>query len=66
MSGLSSGVVMVSAGEVLLRVVCFVLCVLEMISGECVCVARLSDFVWSCGSWIYFDVEECVGCAWGV
>ena len=41
-------------------------CALEMISGVRVCVARLSDFVWSCGSWICFDVEEWVGCAWGV
>jgi hypothetical protein len=38
---------MVSAGPVRARVVCFCLCVLGMISGECFCVWYLWN--WVCG-----------------
>jgi len=58
---------MVAAGAVRARVVCLRLCVLGMMSGACVCVASLSEV--PCrggGSWMVFDVEECVGCTCGV
>jgi hypothetical protein len=34
--------------------------------GACVFVVCLSDFACSGGTWMWFDFEECVGCACGV
>ncbi len=65
-SGLSSGVVMVTAGYVRTLVVCLCLCGFRVIFGACVCVALFSDYAFSWGSWMGFDVWECAGCASGV
>ena len=57
---------MVAAGAVRARGLCLRLCVLGMILGACVCVAILSDCARRGGSWMGFDVEECVVCVCSV
>ena len=49
-SGLSAGVVMVSAGGVRARIVCLRLCVLGMMLGAYVCVACLPELACIGGS----------------
>ncbi len=57
---------MVAAAQVRTCDACFRIGVISMISGVGFCAARVSDAACRGGSRISFDVEDCVGSAWGV